>query len=102
MSKPISTVTTDRVGTLTGFNPKDLFQAGADHARKFTTNPLSSSNPDPWVRNEAWRYLGQFTTYNRLVKGTFPGLGIATVAFVGYLGYEAVFAKEEHHGEDHH
>ena len=32
-----------------------------------------------------------------MVKGSFPGLGIATVAFAGYLVYEAVFLKDDHH-----
>lgn len=56
---------------------------------------------------EAWRYTGPFTRYNRF-KRAFPGLGIATVAFAGYLVYEAVFLKDEHHGhgeghgEEHH
>jgi len=57
--------------------------------------------------SEAWRYTGPFSRWNRF-KGSFPGLGIATVAFAGYLAYEAVFVKDEHgHGEigqgkDHH
>ncbi len=58
-------------------------------------------------RSEAWRYTGPFTRFNRL-RGSFPGLGLATVAFAVYLGYEAIFVKDEHgHGEigqgkDHH
>jgi len=62
---------------------------------------------DPWARGEAWRYTGPFTRWNRF-KGAFPGLGIATVAFAGYLVYEAVFMKDSHHGhgegqaEEHH
>jgi NADH dehydrogenase (ubiquinone) 1 beta subcomplex subunit 3 len=102
MSKA-STVTADRVGTLTGFNPSHLLRAGRDHARMVKKNPLSATNKDPWARNEAWRYLGQFSKYNRLIKGSFPGLGIATVAFTGYCVYEAMFVKDEHHhGEEHH
>ena len=47
-----------------------------------------------------------FSRWNRF-KGAFPGLGIATVAFVAYLGYEQMFLKDEHHhgdghGEGHH
>jgi NADH dehydrogenase (ubiquinone) 1 beta subcomplex subunit 3 len=35
-----------------------------------------------------------------MIKGTFPGLGIATVAFAGYLVYEQVYLKnEQHHGD---
>jgi NADH dehydrogenase (ubiquinone) 1 beta subcomplex subunit 3 len=96
-----STVTRDRVGTLTGFNPSHLLKAGMDHARKFNNDPLNVANKDPWIRNEAWRYMGQFSRFNRLVKGTFPGLGIASVAFAGYLVYDAM-TGDEHHGEEHH
>lgn len=56
---------------------------------------------DPWERAEAWRYTGTFSRWNRF-KGAFPGLGIATVAFAAYCGYEYMFLKDEHHGEDHH
>ncbi|CAD0114803.1 unnamed protein product [Aureobasidium uvarum] len=59
-------------------------------------------------QNEAWRYTGPFSRWNRF-KGSFPGLGIATVAFAGYLAYEAVFLSDDHHGhgdaahaKDHH
>ena len=70
--------------------------------------PVSCMDPltEIWC-SEQWRYTGPFTRYNRL-KGAFPGLGIATVAFAGYLVYEAVFMKDEHHGdgeghgEEHH
>jgi NADH dehydrogenase (ubiquinone) 1 beta subcomplex subunit 3 len=56
------------------------------------------------LHREAWRYSGPFTRFNRF-KGAFPGLGIATVAFAGYLVVEQLFLKEEHghgHGEEHH
>lgn len=54
------------------------------------------------MRSEQWRYTGPFTRFNRFKKA-FPGLGIATVAFAGYLAYEAAFMKDEHHehGEGH-
>ncbi|ROV98846.1 hypothetical protein VSDG_03682 [Cytospora chrysosperma] len=55
---------------------------------------------DPWERNEKWRYTGLFSRWNRF-KGGFPGLGIATVAFAAYCGYEYMFLKDEHHGEGH-
>ncbi|KAF2457295.1 NADH-ubiquinone oxidoreductase b12 [Lineolata rhizophorae] len=74
---------------LTGFDVK-----------KFVASSGTPAN-DPWKRYEAWRYSGQFTRWNRL-KGAFPGLGIATVAFGIYLGYEALFTKGEQHGEEHH
>ena len=60
------------------------------------------------LHREQWRYIGPFTRWNRF-KGSFPGLGIATVAFAAYCGYEYLFMKDEHHahaedghGEGHH
>src|SRR6266536_3663389 len=50
--------------------------------------------------SEAWRYTGPFTRYNRF-RGSFPGLGIATVAFAVYCGYEYMFLKDEHHEDGH-
>jgi hypothetical protein len=50
--------------------------------------------------SEKWRYTGLFSRWNRF-KGGFPGLGIATVAFAAYCGYEYMFLKDEHHGEGH-
>ncbi|KAJ9154984.1 hypothetical protein NKR23_g2427 [Pleurostoma richardsiae] len=55
---------------------------------------------DPWERVEAWRYSGLFSRRNRF-KNALPGLGIATVAFAAYCGYEYFFLKDEHHGEGH-
>ena len=58
---------------------------------------------DLWVSSEQWRYTGPFSRWNRF-KGSFPGLGIATVAFAGYLVAEQLFFKEEHghHSADGH
>lgn len=41
--------------------------------------------------------------FNRF-KGSFPGLGIATVAFAGYVVAEQLFFndKDAHHDEGHH
>jgi hypothetical protein len=53
------------------------------------------------LRSEQWRYTGPFTRFNRF-KGSFPGLGIATVAFGVYLAAEqAGLLKDEggHHSE---
>ncbi|KAF9961929.1 hypothetical protein BGZ70_008167 [Mortierella alpina] len=61
------------------------------------------SGSDPWAKHHAWRQHALFTRSARI--GTmFPGLGIATVAFAAYLGYEYVTAPkaEAHHGEAHH
>lgn len=51
--------------------------------------------------SEAWRYSGPFTRWNRF-KGSFPGLGIATVAFAGYCVYEQLFMKDDHHHDEGH
>ncbi|CAI6333936.1 unnamed protein product [Periconia digitata] len=72
---------------LTGFDPKKLAAAS------------KSAKGDPWERNEQWRYTGPFSRWNRF-KGSFPGLGIATVAFAGYCVAEQLFFPEEHHGHD--
>ncbi|KAJ9642989.1 hypothetical protein H2201_006383 [Coniosporium apollinis] len=77
---------------LTGFDPQKLAASSGAPPR------------DPWARYEAWRYTGPFSRWNRF-KGAFPGLGIATVAFAGYLVYERIFLKDEHgheDGGDHH
>ncbi|KAF1823114.1 uncharacterized protein K489DRAFT_318626 [Dissoconium aciculare CBS 342.82] len=80
---------------LTGFSASKLAAAA------------SSKAADPWARNEAWRYSGPFTRANRF-RNSFPGLGIATVAFAGYLAYEQFFMTSSHghhdeaHGKDHH
>ncbi|KAF2218810.1 NADH-ubiquinone oxidoreductase B12 subunit family-domain-containing protein [Elsinoe ampelina] len=80
---------------LTGFNPQKFAAASGQPAN------------DPWKRAEAWRYTGPFTRFQRF-RGAFPGLGIATVAFAGYLAYEQVFLKDDSHGHgsghgsDHH
>ncbi|KAJ1925311.1 hypothetical protein IWQ60_004469 [Tieghemiomyces parasiticus] len=42
---------------------------------------------DPWAQREAWRKDPFFSKRN-VVKGLFPGLGLATVAFIAMLGYE--------------
>ncbi|KAI1495596.1 NADH-ubiquinone oxidoreductase B12 subunit family-domain-containing protein [Biscogniauxia marginata] len=81
--------------SITGFDPRKFAQAAGP------------PRYDPWERAEAWRYTGTWSRWNRF-KGAFPGLGIATVAFAVYLGYEQLFLKDEHHhhaeghGEEHH
>ncbi|KAJ4304159.1 hypothetical protein N0V88_001769 [Collariella sp. IMI 366227] len=78
---------------ITGFDMKNFLRA------------TGTPRYDPWERkdpSEAWRYTGRFSRFNRF-KNSFPGLGIATVAFAGYCAYEHFFMKEEHHhGEEHH
>jgi len=80
---------------LTGFDPQKFAAASGQPAH------------DPWARNEAWRYSGPFTRWNRY-KGALPGLGIASVAFAGYLVYEQLFtshgilSSSHGHGDSHH
>lgn len=59
-----------------------------------------SDGSTDWARSEAWRYTGRFSRWNRF-KGSFPGLGIATVAFAAYCGYEYMFLNDAHHGDGH-
>lgn len=73
--------------------------------RVYTPDDIFSS-PTNAVDSEAWRYTGPFTRFNRF-RGAFPGLGIATVAFAGYLVYEQMFLTSSHghgegHGDEHH
>ena len=54
------------------------------------------------VNSEAWRYTGPFSVANRW-KGTLPGIGIASVAFAAYCGFEYLFLNDSHgHGDDKH
>jgi NADH dehydrogenase (ubiquinone) 1 beta subcomplex subunit 3 len=59
------------------------------------------------VHSEQWRYTGPFTRFQRF-KGSFPGLGIATVAFGAYLAAEQfglIGDAHAHHDEaasEHH
>ncbi|KUI65336.1 NADH dehydrogenase [ubiquinone] 1 beta subcomplex subunit 3 [Cytospora mali] len=77
-----------RPGNITGFDINKLKEA--------STKPAY----DPWDRNESWRYTGHFSRWNRF-KNAFPGLGIASVAFAAYCGYEYLFLNDDHHGEGH-
>ncbi|KAM5456257.1 hypothetical protein MaudCBS49596_001278 [Microsporum audouinii] len=80
----------------TGFDMK-TFKAAASPTSEWALR-------DPWKRNEAWRYTGPFSRWNRFKTG-FPGLGIATVAFAIYCGYEYAFLNDNHHShkeEGHH
>lgn len=61
---------------------------------------LPKAGTDLEFSSEEWRYTGPFSRWNRF-KGAFPGLGIATVAFTIYCGYEYLFLKDKHHGEGH-
>lgn len=76
----------------------------AIHGRDSTTNGAASPMESMLMTDsEAWRYSGPFTRFQRF-RGAFPGLGIATVAFAGYLAYEQAFLKDDHghgHGEGH-
>ncbi|KAK3815020.1 MAG: Spo11/DNA topoisomerase VI subunit A [Benniella sp.] len=61
---------------------------------------------DPWAKHHAWRNSELFTRSAR-IRTMFPGLGIATVAFAAYLGYEYITAPKadthhHDHGKDHH
>lgn len=55
---------------------------------------------NPWAKRDAWRYTGQFSRVNRF-KNAFPGLGIAIVAFSGYLAYEKLVMEKDDHSHHH-
>ncbi|KAI8940686.1 hypothetical protein NX059_001955, partial [Plenodomus lindquistii] len=74
--------------SITGFDPK-----------KFAAAAGRGTQGDPWARYEQWRYTGPFTRFNRF-KGSFPGLGIATVAFAGYCIAEQLLWKDDHAHHD--
>ncbi|ORZ02850.1 NADH-ubiquinone oxidoreductase B12 subunit family-domain-containing protein [Syncephalastrum racemosum] len=51
---------------------------------------------DPWARREAWRKHPIFSKTANF-RAMFPGLGIASVAFVAYCGFEHFFLKDSKH-----
>ncbi|KAI9032702.1 NADH-ubiquinone oxidoreductase B12 subunit family-domain-containing protein [Phycomyces blakesleeanus] len=66
---------------------------------KLSHNEANVGTPvyhDPWAKREAWRKHPIFSKTAGL-RTLFPGLGIATVAFAAYCGYEAVFLKDKKH-----
>ncbi|KAI7867744.1 NADH-ubiquinone oxidoreductase B12 subunit family-domain-containing protein [Spinellus fusiger] len=66
---------------------------------KFTHSEANHTKPvyhDPWAKREAWRRHSFFVKTNS-VRSIFPGLGLATVAFAAYCGYEAIFLKDKKH-----
>ncbi|KAJ9612086.1 hypothetical protein H2200_003681 [Cladophialophora chaetospira] len=75
----------------TGFSMKTLTSAATSEQWR---------SRDPWKRNEAWRYSGPFTRWNRM-KGAFPGFTIAVVAFTGYVIAEQLFFAKDTHGHGH-
>ncbi|KAG4406655.1 hypothetical protein JTP64_004039 [Candida tropicalis] len=64
-------------------------------------NSIIRMAANPWAKRDAWRYEGQFSRFNRF-KNAFPGLGIATVAFTLYCGYEKFIMKKDEHHDEHH
>ncbi|KAF5854508.1 hypothetical protein GGP41_007364 [Bipolaris sorokiniana] len=90
LSRPIHSIFTMAPRpSITGFDPK-----------KFAAASANGTKGDPWARYEQWRYTGPFTRFNRF-KGSFPGLGIATVAFAGYVVAEQLFFQDKGHHDDH-
>ena len=49
--------------------------------------PLPPHTVDPWEKREAWRFHPFFSQENR-IRNLFPGLGLATVAFIGYVAFD--------------
>ncbi|KAI9692031.1 MAG: hypothetical protein M1820_009606 [Bogoriella megaspora] len=76
-----------KVSTITGFDRAKFIAAAGQPAN------------DPWWRHEQWRYGGPFSRWSRFNRA-FPGLGLATGAFIIYLAYDAVLAKPAHGHEE--
>ena len=53
----------------------------------FLQGSLPASVKDPWAQRDAWRHSEFFSQSNR-TKRLFPGLGLALVAFAGYVAYD--------------
>ncbi|KAI9251838.1 NADH-ubiquinone oxidoreductase B12 subunit family-domain-containing protein [Phascolomyces articulosus] len=51
---------------------------------------------DPWAKREAWRKHPIFSKGANF-RSMFPGLGIATVAFIAYCGVEKFVLKDKKH-----
>ncbi|CAN3353031.1 hypothetical protein DICA3_A03312 [Diutina catenulata] len=58
------------------------------------------SSPNPWAKRDAWRYES-FPRAARF-RNTFPGFGIAVVAFTLFCGYEKFVLQKDAHHEEHH
>lgn len=97
-----------RPPNLTGFDMQKLVTSSRSGrkdawARMYefiqATGEIGSSNglADAIDHREQWRYTGPFTRFNRF-KSAFPGLGIATVAFAAYCGFEYFFLSNDDHG----
>ena len=52
---------------------------------------------DPWKKLEMEKFHPFYRFLTGSVKGLFPGLGYATVAFAGYCLYEHFFMDKKHH-----
>lgn len=63
----------------------------------FKANPephLKNILKDPWYRREAWRWNPYFSPIN-VFRKSFPGLGIASLAFSAYLVYDLFIATTD-------
>ncbi|KAF9332675.1 endodeoxyribonuclease [Podila minutissima] len=80
----------------------DSCDSGSTYCDVASELEAGEGSEDPWAKHHAWRQHALFTRSAR-IRTMFPGLGIASVAFAAYLGYEYVTApKDAHHGEGHH
>ncbi|KAK7472816.1 hypothetical protein VKT23_000923 [Stygiomarasmius scandens] len=56
---------------------------------------------DPWAKRDAWRKHPVFSR-TTVLRSMFPGLGIAIVAFTGYVIVDNVFLSARESKEKHH
>ncbi|KAJ7579161.1 NADH dehydrogenase 1 beta subcomplex subunit 3 [Mycena floridula] len=67
---------------------------------------MSNLYRDPWAKNEAWRQHPVFSRTSML-RGLFPGFGIAVVAFTAYVVVDNLYLSvkkpdAEHKEHGHH
>ncbi|KAJ3125941.1 hypothetical protein HK098_008021 [Nowakowskiella sp. JEL0407] len=67
--------------------PFQHFRPNVPFIENASVSPLPIEKVDPWAKRELWRSHPFFSVRNRMMN-VFPGLGIATVAFGIFLGYE--------------
>lgn len=64
---------------------------------KFKQDPQANVLKDPWFKRESWRWDPFFSKAN-VLRHSFPGLGLAAVAFSAYLIYDLISGNEKENG----
>jgi len=84
------------------FDPK-VIKKGESIFKSIMNDCLRPPRLDPWAKLEGWRFSPPFTSFYK-VRKMFPGLGIASVLFVIYLGLEwgGIIPDQTDYGHDNH